>query len=799
MVTTRKVPALLITVLALAAPLPSQAEARDRSLVVGVYDNPPMSWMRDDEPDGLFIEPIRELEASGWSVEYRHGTWQALFEDVQAGRIDLLPVVAYSEARARVMALSSETVVANWGVICAASSLELGTIEDIRGRRVAMLDKDSHAQAFSSLLAAMGIGYEVLPVSSFADAALAVAEGRAEVGVFNHIFAVNALANAARSAGSETRASDPWLRLRETPLVFNPIQIRYAAPLGDPKGALRELDARIAALKLAGLWNERVDRWLRVETIPRTPAWVPYAVMAIALVALLSIAASSYLAHAVQRKTLALESTNRALAESDERHGAVLATAMDGFMLLDEDARILEVNETYCGMGGWTAEELLGRRIADIEASQGAAEIARRIARLKSRSQDRFETRHIRKDGTEYDVEVSVQYRAGEKGLLVAFIRDIGDRKRLEQRRSLAESEREAARKDLAEREEYLRAVVACLPLPMYSMDSDGQVLSWNEAAERSFGWSASEVLGRRLPTVDDASQQEFFELRQLLLRGHTIAGLELKRQRKDGRVLDIHLWAAPLYDAEGQVIGLLSIVEDVSEAKQAEDRLRRNLEEKQVLLKEIHHRVKNNLSVISSLLDLQSARITSPEEALRAFRNSRDRVAAMALVHRVLYESGDFARIDMKAYIERLCEQIARVYDGSGRVRIEVEIDNVSLELERAIPCGLMLNEFVTNGYKYAFPGEHSGSLRIRLESIDDGGYRLSVSDDGIGLRPGAFEGDSLGLTLVRLLSDQIGGELRAVEPGHGPGGAGTRFVVEFSAERRGDAAAEPEAIAPT
>ncbi len=774
------------------APRPGYPDGSPRRIVVGVYDNPPMAFMRDGKADGLFIELVEELAGSAsWDVEYRGGTWEGLYGDVQAGRVDLLPVVAYSAERASLMALSSETVVSNWGVVCASSALELGSIEDMRGRRIAMLDKDSHAQAFRSMLDAMGIAYEKVIVPSFADAAVAVAEGRADVGVFNHIYVANALSQ----AGTATA----WARLKETPVAFNPIQIRYAAPLGDPKGLLREIDSRVAALRLAGLWQERLDAWLCAKAPDSTPRWVAYAALGLTFVALAALAASSYLAYAVRRKTRALEASDRALAESDERHGAILATAMDGFMLLDTQGRILEVNETYCRAGGWSPEDLIGRGVEVVEASQRRSEIERRIQRLKERGEDRFETRHLRKDGSEYDVEVSVQYRSGGQGLLVAFMRDIGERKRLELRRAAAEADREAARKDLLEREEYLRAVVACLPLPMYGLDLDGTVVSWNGAAERVFGWTAAEVLGHRLPSVQEASLQEFYELRQLVAAGHVISGLELRRLRKDGRPLDIHLWAAPLNGGQDRVIGILSIVEDVTEAKRAEDSLRRSLEEKRVLLQEIHHRVKNNLSVISSLLDLQSARITNPEEALRAFRNSRDRVAAMALVHRMLYESGDFARVDMKAYIDKLCAQVALVYDGSGRIGIEVNADHVSLELERAIPCGLMLNEFVTNGYKYAFPGERSGSIRIRLESVEGRAYRLSVSDDGVGLAAGALESESLGLTLVRLLSDQVGGELRGAEPGHGPGGAGTRFVVEFSVERRVDSAAEPEAIAPS
>jgi two-component sensor histidine kinase/HAMP domain-containing protein len=199
------------------------------------------------------------------------------------------------------------------------------------------------------------------------------------------------------------------------------------------------------------------------------------------------------------------------------------------------------------------------------------------------------------------------------------------------------------------------------------------------------------------------------------------------------------------------------------AERGKAEDELRRNLEEKEILLREVHHRVKNNLTVISSLLNLQSSSIENPEQALAAFRNSADRIMAMALVHEELYKSRDYARMDMGDYVEKMTESLLQAYCPGGNIRLSAETKGIILSVNTAIPCGLILNELITNAFKHAFPGERSGEIRVRLKALDGETFELSVVDNGIGMatQPEGQEGGSLGLTLVRLLVDQLHGSM--------------------------------------
>lgn len=209
------------------------------------------------------------------------------------------------------------------------------------------------------------------------------------------------------------------------------------------------------------------------------------------------------------------------------------------------------------------------------------------------------------------------------------------------------------------------------------------------------------------------------------------------------------------------------------------------SLHEKEVLLKEIHHRVKNNLQIISSLLNLQAEQID--DVRFREKHNaSRDRIRSMALVHEQLYESGSLTRINFPDYIETLLHSLNFSYNpDNNRIRLETQIDvkkqDRFFKIETAIPCGLILNELLSNAFKYAFPGEKEGTIRIRFSSEHQEGkriYELHVSDDGIGLPETIrFEQtESLGLQLIRILSEQLDGEI------HFENNPGASFQLRFA-----------------
>jgi two-component sensor histidine kinase len=222
----------------------------------------------------------------------------------------------------------------------------------------------------------------------------------------------------------------------------------------------------------------------------------------------------------------------------------------------------------------------------------------------------------------------------------------------------------------------------------------------------------------------------------------------------------------------------LHSMALDITESKRAEGLLQNLLSEKESLLKEIHHRVKNNMQIISSLLRLQSGQSSHPD-AKATLLDMQNRVRSMALIHEHLYRSENLAAVDLADYLKGLCQQLSRTFASPpGNIQLHLNLASIRLEIDRAIPCGLLVNELVSNAFKHAFPGGRSGEVRVELHALTDGtGWQLRVADNGVGLPPGFALDDltSLGLKLVSDLTRQLGARL---EIGAGPG---TVFEVEF------------------
>jgi two-component sensor histidine kinase len=230
--------------------------------------------------------------------------------------------------------------------------------------------------------------------------------------------------------------------------------------------------------------------------------------------------------------------------------------------------------------------------------------------------------------------------------------------------------------------------------------------------------------------------------------------------------------------DEAGRLTGTVYVALNVSRQKETEYRLRESLREKELLLKEVHHRVKNNLQVISSLLSLQAQRLRDPE-MVRLFEESQARVRSMALIHEQLYRSDDLAHIDFAAYVQELVDNLKQGF-GRGAARIDFCLDTepAPLLLELAIPCGMIVNELVANALEHAFPDDGAGEIRIAFRR-EGNTYRITVADNGVGMRQraAAAETGSIGLKVVEALTRQIHGTLDHTCRD------GTMFTIRFAA----------------
>jgi two-component sensor histidine kinase len=217
-------------------------------------------------------------------------------------------------------------------------------------------------------------------------------------------------------------------------------------------------------------------------------------------------------------------------------------------------------------------------------------------------------------------------------------------------------------------------------------------------------------------------------------------------------------------------------------ERARAEEHLKDSLREKDMLLKEIHHRVKNNLQVITSLLSLQSRHLRD-DQAKTLFDESRNRILSMAMVHEELYKSGDLDRISFVEYIRSLVKNLLRSFgiDGKAPIKLNVDVADVYLRIDTAIPCGLIINELISNSLKHAFPGGRTGTISVTLKRIEPETFNLRIADDGVGMSRNIDikQSGTLGLELVSALVDQIGGVLTTERDG------GTSFSITFKAEQ--------------
>jgi len=239
-----------------------------------------------------------------------------------------------------------------------------------------------------------------------------------------------------------------------------------------------------------------------------------------------------------------------------------------------------------------------------------------------------------------------------------------------------------------------------------------------------------------------------------------------------------LDLFSFPLIDKNtGQMKGVIEYVRDITERKKAEDRLQGSLQEKEVLLREIHHRVKNNMQVISSLLNLQSRRIKDTD-VLEMFKESQRRIRSMALIHERLYQSSDLSRIEFSEYLRNLATHLFHSYQvDASRVQLKIEAEAVNLNINTAIPCGLIVNELISNALKHGFPEGRSGRVGIDLHRLEGDGYSLRVVDDGVGFPEGLDfrKTETLGMQIVNTLASQIDA---SIDLGRDKG---TEFTLRF------------------
>ena len=397
-----------------------------------------------------------------------------------------------------------------------------------------------------------------------------------------------------------------------------------------------------------------------------------------------------------------------------------------------------------------------------------------------------YETSRLRKNGKLVYVSVTLSpiFDIHENLSAISFIvRDITRRKEAEEAIRLSNA--------------YNRSLIEASLDPLVTIGHDGKIMDVNNATETVTGYYRDELIGTDFSDYFTEPEKAKEGYRRVFYKGF-VRDYALEIQHKYGHTTPV-LYNASVYENEsGEVIGAFAVARDITERKKAEEALTKiEIVRKQ----EIHHRIKNNLQVISSLLDLQAEMFNGKEyirdsEVLKAFRESQDRVISMALIHEELYKGGGFETLNFSPYIKKLIDSLSYTYS-VGNIDISLNMDlveNAFFDMDTAVPLGIIVNELVSNSFKHAFNGGEKGEIQIKLhreESEDNknASFILNISDNGVGI-PENLEIenlDSLGMQLVTTLVDQLDGELELKRNN------GTEFTMRFTILEKSNQASAP------
>ena len=460
----------------------------------------------------------------------------------------------------------------------------------------------------------------------------------------------------------------------------------------------------------------------------------------------------------------------RNIIDAEEKFRSLVENALVGIYII-QDEKFVYVNPRYEDIFGCKRGEMTGKNAWDV-VWEPHKEMIRE--NMRKRIEDEINTiqysfKAIRKDGSLIDVEVkgSTMIYNG-KISIIGTLQDI--------------TERIKAEELLKEQREFLRTVIDTDPNFVFAKDWDGKFTLVNKAVADNYGSSVESLIGKTDSDFNTSNEEvEHFlnDDREVITSGKPKFIPEEQVTNSDtGETKWYQTIKVPLKGGDGTT-HVLRVAADITARKLAEGITLKSLKEKELLLKEIHHRVKNNLQIIISLLKLQSKFVYDPRD-LDIFNKSRSRVETMSLIHEKLYKSKDISQIDIGNYLKDLVSHLLQAYSvNSAKIEFKINAEKILMSIDTAIPCGLIVNELINNILKHAFPDGYKGKIELNLRRSDEN-VVLEVTDNGIGI-PETFDvdnSDSLGMRLIDTLVKQLDGisEVNSLN-----GSNGTRFVIEF------------------
>ena len=441
-----------------------------------------------------------------------------------------------------------------------------------------------------------------------------------------------------------------------------------------------------------------------------------------------------------------------ALKESEEKYRMLVENQTDLVVKVDTEGRFLYVSPSYCKIFEKTDKDLLGKPSLSLVHEDDREAVNKAAQSLYKPPHEAYiEVRSLTREGWRWFAwtDTAVPDEDGNITSIIGVGRDITRQKEYE---------------DLLKRQ---GTALESAANGIVITDRYGKIVWVNRAWSELTGYSMKEAVGKDHRILKSEYQDETFykKMWKILNNGEVWSG-EIINRKKDGSIYYEYQTITPMTDAHGNISNYIGIKQDITERKKNEEQLKKSLQEKTTLLQELYHRTKNNMQVVSSMLMIHAMR--SDDENFTALaQDINNRIKSMSLVHQKLYETNNLSSIPLHKYIPDLFNELCSSYlINQDRISLDLDVDSINLLIDTAVPCGLVLNELISNSLKHAFPDNHKGVITIKAERDREHNIKISYHDNGIGLPPDfdQVRDGGMGWELIHMIvQHQLGGQINS------------------------------------
>ncbi|MFO7850723.1 MAG: PAS domain S-box protein [Spirochaetia bacterium] len=460
----------------------------------------------------------------------------------------------------------------------------------------------------------------------------------------------------------------------------------------------------------------------------------------------------------IKQASIALkrQKIERQLQRSEEQYRLLAEHSTDGIASFDKEFKPLYLSPSVEDLTGYSIGELTQSRIFDLVHPDDQPPLAKRfqsnIANRVTHSRSSF--RIFTKQQEVKWVELSAKLLFGESGELERLIvigRDITERKRVEI--------------EIEERKRYAEAILRATPNVVLTLDTNKRIREWNYSAERLFHYSEDEVIGRELDSLVDGGDEDTYRkaaaFTDTVAAGTSVPPTETVRYTKEGNAVNVIVAGSPIM-VHGSFEGIVATYTDITELKRKESEVESLLYEKEQLLKEVHHRIKNHMYTIASIVSLRNS-YTEDSEIKEVLEEIQNKIRLMQNIYQTLYTGESVGTLRVRSFLEQLIHDIKSTYLPDHSITIDCYIEDIEVSSKKSLPIGIIITELITNSIKYAFPQGREGTIAISIRKQDPETIEIRVADDGVGLPDEVVEeeNDGFGLTLVRGYIRQFDGKM--------------------------------------